>query len=102
MENSSDVLTLIDSVILGIVQGLTEFFPVSSDGHLVLGQELLNYHKNNLMFDVLLHFGTLMALFVAFKKETIELICSSVKLAGDVFSKRSLKVSLTCSSSSMI
>jgi undecaprenyl-diphosphatase len=91
MANNLDSLSLFDSVILGIVQGLTEFFPVSSDGHLVLGQELLNYHKNNLVFDVLLHFGTLLALFVAFRKETKDLIKSTIKVLHEVLEKRSLK-----------
>lgn len=58
-----------ESIILGIVQGLTEFFPVSSDGHLVVARELLNYHKDLLVFDVFVHVGTLGSLLFVFHKD---------------------------------
>lgn len=73
-------LTLIESIILGIVQGITEFFPVSSDGHLVLGQHLLDFKKDTLVFDVLLHVGTLGALIVVFKSEVKKLLSLTLAL----------------------
>jgi undecaprenyl-diphosphatase len=72
-------LTIFDAVLLAILQGLTEFLPVSSSGHLVLVQQLL--HLNNpriLMFDVFVHFGTLMSIVVLFWKDIIEIIRSFI------------------------
>jgi undecaprenyl-diphosphatase len=59
-------LTVIQALILGAVQGLTEFLPVSSSGHLVIFQHLLGLQNTPLAFDVLVHMGTLLAVFVAF------------------------------------
>lgn len=63
----------IAALILAFVQGLSEWLPISSSGHLVLFQEILNYHPG-LEFDVALHFGTLMAVFVYFGKEILDTI----------------------------
>jgi len=49
----------IDTLILGILQGLTEFLPISSSGHLVLGQYFLNIYMPGNAFEVVLHIGTL-------------------------------------------
>jgi undecaprenyl-diphosphatase len=57
------------AVFLGIVQGLTEFLPVSSSGHLVLVQRILGIAEPALFFDTLLHCGTLVAVFVAFRRD---------------------------------
>ena len=57
------------ALILGIVQGLTEFLPVSSSGHLVLGQSILGLKEPELLFDVLLHVGTLAAVLVFYGKD---------------------------------
>ena len=59
-------LSVWQAVLLGAVQGLTEFLPVSSSGHLVLFQELLDINTNMLSFDVFVHVGTLVAVFVYF------------------------------------
>jgi undecaprenyl-diphosphatase len=62
-------------LVLGLVQGLTEFIPVSSSGHLVLGQRLFGWHHNlNMSFNVAVHLGTLLALLVYFRREWIALI----------------------------
>ncbi len=63
---------LIASIILAVVQGLTEWIPVSSSGHLVIFEKILNF-KGSLMFDVALHFGTLMAIFVYFGSEIVDI-----------------------------
>lgn len=63
----------IQALILGIVQGLTEFIPVSSSGHLVLLRDWLGVTENGLSFDVALHFGTLMALLIYFHKDLFRL-----------------------------
>lgn len=66
------------SIILAIVQGLTEWLPVSSSGHLVLFQYAFNYNPG-IEFDVALHFGTLMAVFVYFGKDITDIIESFLK-----------------------
>jgi len=63
-------VTILQAVLLGIVQGFTEFLPVSSSGHLVLTQHLLNVNNPEIFsFDVYVHFGTLMSIFVVFWKD---------------------------------
>lgn len=62
--------------ILGIVQGLTEFLPISSTGHLIIAQKILKIKSNDagLVFDTLLHTATLFALFYYFRKDFIKMI----------------------------
>src|ERR1700722_19484541 len=63
-------MTLLQAIILGIVQGLTEFLPVSSSGHLALAQRLLgleNLHQY-IIFDLVCHLGTLLAVLFVFRK----------------------------------
>jgi len=64
---------LLSALILAVLQGITEWVPISSSGHLVLFEELLGY-DGGLVFDVALHFGTLMAVFVYFGKDIIEIL----------------------------
>src|SRR5690349_2226367 len=66
-------MTLIQAIILGIIQGLTEFIPVSSSGHLVLAHHALGVFDTGLSFDVALHLGTLLALVAFFYKDLWEL-----------------------------
>lgn len=63
----------ISSIILAIVQGITEWLPVSSSGHLVLFEKILQF-RGSLLFDVALHFGTLMAVFVYFGRDIIDIV----------------------------
>jgi len=62
-------LNLWQAIILGLVQGLTEFLPVSSSGHLVIVQTLLGLEVDMMTFDVFVHVGTLAAVFVAFRQD---------------------------------
>lgn len=64
----------ISALIIAVVQGLTEWLPVSSSGHLVLFGKILDYSSAGMMFDVALHFGTLMAVFVYFGKDIIDIV----------------------------
>lgn len=64
---------IIKSVLLGIVQGLTEFLPVSSSGHLVAMEHFLGFDKPGVLFETLLHLGTLLALFAYFHVEIVSL-----------------------------
>lgn len=64
-------MTSIQALFLGIVQGLTEFLPVSSSGHLVLFQSFLDISTPPLFFDVLVHVGTLLAVLIYFRHQLI-------------------------------
>lgn len=63
------------ALILGLVQGLTEFLPVSSSGHLAIGREILGIDTgDNLMFDVTVHAATVLATIVVFRKQILQLL----------------------------
>lgn len=59
---------------MGLVQGLTEFLPVSSSGHLVIFEDILNFHEEGIAFEVFVHFGTLISILVAFRKELLQML----------------------------
>jgi undecaprenyl-diphosphatase len=80
-------MQLIQSIILGIVQGLTEFIPVSSSAHLVIVPWLLGWDDplfRSLGFDVALHMGTLVALIAFFRKDWVTLIGAWFKSIGQL------------------
>ncbi len=62
-------MTNLQAVILGAIQGLTEFLPVSSSGHLVLCQQFFGLKQEELFFDISVHMGTLVAVMIFFRKE---------------------------------
>jgi len=63
-------LSIWEGILLGIIQGLTEFLPVSSSGHLVIAQSLIKgFHQQGVLFDVMLHFGTLLAVLFFLRKD---------------------------------
>jgi undecaprenyl-diphosphatase len=64
----------VPSVLLGIIQGLTEFLPISSTGHLVLFGKWFGLREAGLLFDTLLHFGTLVAVVLVFRQEIRHMI----------------------------
>ena len=66
-------MSLIEIIILGVLQGLTEFFPVSSSGHLVLFQNLFGLKEPQIFADVMLHVGTLLSLLVFLRRDLLEL-----------------------------
>ena len=67
-------MNLIDALCLGALQGATEFLPVSSSGHLAIAQHLLpGFEQPGLLFDVMLHVGTLLAIFLYFARDIINL-----------------------------
>jgi len=66
-------MTFFESTFLGLVQGLTEFLPVSSSGHLVIIQKLLNLGEQ-IEFDVFLHFATLIAVLIFFRNDILEIL----------------------------
>lgn len=74
-------MTTFQAVILGIVQGLTEFLPISSSGHLVLGKALFGLEEPDVFFDIVLHVGTLLAILTFYRRDLRE-------LAADLFTPR--------------
>lgn len=62
-------MTILQSIFLGAVQGLTEFLPISSSGHLVLFQKIFGFQEPPIMFDALLHFSTAVAILIFLRKE---------------------------------
>jgi undecaprenyl-diphosphatase len=67
-------MNIFEAALLGLIQGLTEFLPVSSSGHLVLFQDLLGLNEPGVTLEVLLHFGTLLAVLFVFGKDFIALL----------------------------
>lgn len=72
----------LQAIFLGIIQGLTEFLPVSSSGHLVLFQNLLGFKEPELLFDICLHIGTLIAICIVFFQEIKTIFMTLVHLPG--------------------
>lgn len=70
-------MSILEAIILGIIQGLTEFLPVSSSGHLELGKAILGDNslpEESLLFTVVLHFATALSTVVVFRKEILEIL----------------------------
>ncbi len=76
------------SIILGIVQGLTEFLPISSSGHLVLFQNLLGFKEPELLLDVSLHVGTLLAVCIYFHSDLASMFRETLQFILDLSGKR--------------
>lgn len=81
-------MDIVEALVLGIVQGLTEWLPVSSSGHLVIAQEMLGLRADeNLLFDLVVHLGTVLAVCVYFRKE----IAAILKALATPRSKRGVR-----------
>lgn len=82
-------MSILDGFLQGIIQGATEFLPISSDGHLTLYQHLTgNSGEGALFFNLMLHLGTLLAVIIAYHKEIWELICAFFGMVGDLLHGR--------------
>ena len=75
-------MSIIQSIVLGVVQGIGEFLPISSSAHLILIPYLFGLQESSLAFDVALHFGTLLAVLVIFFKEWWDLFIGAIKNVG--------------------
>lgn len=82
-------MSIIQAFVLGIVQGLTEFLPVSSSGHLVLFQHLFGLKEPELFFDISVHAGTLVAVILFFRKDLTNMVISLARL-GSLFFKKEI------------
>lgn len=79
-------MSVLEAIIQGIVQGITEFLPVSSSGHIALVQHFTNIESNSSgLIMALLHLGTLVAVFVAFWDKIKDLILEFFKMIGELF-----------------
>lgn len=84
-------MSLLSSFLLGLVQGISEFLPISSSGHLSIAQNLLGLQavgQEHLFFDVLLHLGTLAAVFVAYWQDIVDMVCEFFRAIGDLVHHR--------------
>ena len=75
-------MTTLQIIILAIVQGITEFLPISSSGHLVLVPYLFEWTDQGLAFDVAVHFGSLTAVCIFFRKDIASLLSGGVQILG--------------------
>ena len=78
-------MPLWEAVLLGIVQGITEFLPVSSDGHLVIAGTLLGVKEQGLVFVIAVHVGSLLALLVFYRARVIELVSGVLRRSPDAW-----------------
>jgi undecaprenyl-diphosphatase len=67
-------MTKLEAFVLGLIQGLTEFLPISSTGHLYLGRHLFGLDEAGLFLDTMLHIGTLLAVFIIYKEELLYIL----------------------------
>lgn len=91
-------MDLIDAIILGIIQGLTEFLPVSSSGHLELGKALLgddSVPEESLLFTVVLHFATALSTLVVYRRDVWEILSGLLKFRDNEETRFSLKIVLS-------
>ncbi len=73
------------SIALGLLQGIAEFLPISSSGHLDIAQHFMGMEEAPLFFNVLLHFATFFSIIIVYRKTVIELIVEFFRLIGDIF-----------------
>ena len=85
-------MTLIQAIILGIFQGITEFLPISSSGHLVILQHFFGITEGNLFFTEMLHFGTLISIFIVYFNDIINIIVEFFKMIGDGIKNKKFRI----------
>ncbi len=81
-----------EAVVLGLIQGLTEFLPVSSSGHLTIFKSIFGVETENLTFEVAVHAATVLSTIVAFRKEIWDIICGVLKFQYNSQTQYFLKI----------
>ena len=87
-ERSGNEMKVIEAVFFGIIQGLAEFLPISSSGHLAFFHNVLGRGVDAMSFDILLHLGTLVAVCIVYYKDIWELIVAFFTLMGKFFKEK--------------
>ena len=90
-------MTILEAIVLGVLQGITEFLPVSSSGHLVLMQHFLGIKESQVFFDVMLHFGTLGAVIIVYYQSIGSLMRTgfSTLFQADFYRRPRLRIAST-------
>ena len=79
-------MSFLEAILLGIVQGVTEFLPVSSSGHLAILSALLHTNEETeLLFEIMLHMGTLAAVIFAFRSDIRRMFWETLRMISDIF-----------------
>ena len=85
-------MSVLEALLLGVVQGFTEFLPVSSSGHLAIGQEILRTNPPGLKFEVTVHAATVLSTIVVFRKDIFSLITGAFKFRNNDETKYILNI----------
>ena len=89
-------MSIIEACILGVIQGLTEFLPVSSSGHLELGKALLNVEVNDpLLFSIVVHGATALSTIIVFRKDILVLVKDAFRFTWNDSSSYIAKIALS-------
>ncbi len=87
------MMTILKAVILGVIQGLTEFLPVSSSGHLAVAQQLLKVPEDRILFfTIMLHLGTLFSIFFVYSRDVATIIIEFFRLIGEIITGKGFKI----------
>lgn len=78
-------MTILQAILLGIIQGVTEFLPVSSSGHLAILQNIFKIETDGgMLFDIMLHVGTLVVVFLVYRKDILRMIIEGIRIIIDI------------------
>ncbi|MBR3732473.1 MAG: undecaprenyl-diphosphate phosphatase [Spirochaetales bacterium] len=76
-------MEILKATLIAVIQGITEFLPISSSGHIILMKQLLGFEIDSNLFDIVVHFGTLISVVIFFRVEIAELICGVFRRQTD-------------------
>lgn len=85
-------MSIFEAIVLGICQGISEFLPISSSGHLVLLQSLFGITDNNVLFTVMLHFGSLASIVIFFHKDIYNMLVEFFSMLAEIFTGKGFNI----------